>query len=69
MCIDTKPKVRKPPPPPQLARMPDAIDVRNETSALNIGQGGGIASTTLLTGGAGDLLNKNLLGKKTLLGG
>jgi hypothetical protein len=49
--------------------MPDAIDVRKETSNLNVGQGGGMLGTTLLTGGTGDPITKNLLGKKTLLGG
>lgn len=59
-----------PPPPPQLAKMPDAAAVRADTAAQNVAQGGVTPSTTLLTGGQGDLSPlTDKLGKKTLLGG
>jgi len=56
-----------PPPPPQLARAPDVMAVKAETSAANVAQGGVTPSTTLLTGGQGDT-SAVTLGKKTLLG-
>lgn len=56
-----------PPPPPQLAHAPDIMAVKAETQALNVAQGGGTPTTTLLTSGTGDTTNLKL-GKKTLLG-
>jgi|GEM_PF-6743551 len=58
-----------PPPPPQLAKVPQAAAVRNEVANANMAQGGGMPTSTLLTGGLGDPLKKDKLGQKTLLGG
>jgi len=58
-----------PPPPPQLAKTPQAAAVRADTAMQNVAQGGGAPKSTLLTGGMGEEIDKNKLGKKTLLGG
>lgn len=68
MCSGGPPKPPKPPPPPQIAKAPNAIAVRKEIEDYNSGKSGGIPMTTLLTGGSGDQIANNLLGKKTLLG-
>ncbi len=70
MCMGgSPPPPPPPPPPPQLPKMPDAAVVRASTSSQNIAQGGVGPSTTLLTGGQGDAITSDKLGKKTLLGG
>jgi hypothetical protein len=58
-----------PPPPPQLAKVPQAAAVRNDVAAQNIAQGRGEVTSTLLTGGLGDPIKQDKLGRKTLLGG
>lgn len=53
-----------PPPPPQLAQTPSAPSVRQTTAATSAQAYG----STLLTGGDGEAITANQLGKKTLLG-
>jgi hypothetical protein len=57
-----------PPPNPQIAKVPDAMAVRKDTMNSNVAQGGGKFRSTLLTGGQGDEIDQNKLGKSTLLG-
>lgn len=69
MCMGSSaPPPPPPPPPPQPAKMPDAINVRNDTANGNVAQGGGAPTTTLLTGAQGQPVDPNTLAKKTLLG-
>lgn len=69
MCSGSAPSPPPPPPPPpQLAKSPDVTAVKASTSADNVAGGGVTPSTTLLTGGLGQAIDPNMLGKKTLLG-
>lgn len=72
MCMGgKKPKPPPPPPPPpQLAKTPQAATIRADASnQLTPSEGGsGMPRSTLLSGGMGDEIDKNKLGKKTLLG-
>ena len=59
------PPAPPPPPPPRYAQAPTAASVRASTATAVGKQTVG----TLLTGGQGDQVSNDTLGKKTLLGG